>query len=59
MLADLFTSDIRAKNMAQHVAMRWNSALAMLKRAFALRKVIAAYIDRDVELQSYVFKENE
>ena len=30
----------------------------MLKRAFALRKVIVVYIDSDVEVQKYVLKEH-
>ena len=59
MLADLVASDIRAKKMVQDVATRWNSTLAMLKRAFSLRKVIAAYLDSDVELQRYVIMEHE
>ena len=33
--------------------------MAMLKRAFSLRKVIAAYLDSDVELQRYVIMEHE
>ena len=36
-----------------------SSTLAMLKRAFSLRKVIAAYLDSDVELQRYVIMEHE
>ena len=59
MLADLVASDIRAKKMIQDVATRWNSTLEMLKRAFSLRKVIAAYLDSDVELQRYVIMEHE
>ena len=59
MLADLVASDIRAKKMVQDVATRWNSTLAMLKREFSLRKVIAAYLDSDVELQRYVIMEHE
>ena len=59
MLADLVASDIRAKKMVQDVATRWNSTLAMLMRAFSLRKVIAAYLDSDVELQRYVIMEHE
>ena len=54
MLADLVVSYIRAKIIVQDVATRWKSTLAMLKRAFALRKVVAAYIDSDVELRRYV-----
>ena len=59
MLADLVASDIRAKKMVQDAATRWNSTLAMLKRSFSLRKVIAAYLDSDVELQRYVIMEHE
>ena len=59
MLADLVASDIRAKKMVQGVATRWSSTLAILKRAFSLRKVIAAYLDSDVELQRYVIMEHE
>ena len=59
MLADVVASGIRAKKMAQDVATRWNSTLAMLKRVFSLRKVIAAYLDSDVELQRYVIMEHE
>ena len=59
MLADLVASDIRAKKMVQDVATRWNSTLEMLKRAFSLRKVIAAYLDSDVELQIYVIIKRE
>ena len=59
MLADLVTSDIRAKKLVQDVVTKWNSTLAMLKRTFSLRKVIAAYLDSDVELQRYVIMEHE
>ena len=45
--------------MVQDVATWWNSTLAMLKRSFSLRKVIAAYLDSDVELQRYVIMEHE
>ena len=31
----------------------------MLKRAFSLRKVIAAYLDSDIELQRYMIMEHE
>ena len=58
-LADLFASDIRAKKMVKYVFTRWNFTLTMLKRAFALLKVIAAYIESDFELQRYVLMEHE
>ena len=45
--------------MVQDVATRWNSTLAILKRAFSFRKVIASYLDSKVELQRYAILEHE
>ena len=45
--------------MVKYVFTRWNFTLTMLKRAFALLKVIAAYIESDFELQRYVLMEHE